>query len=48
MLIRYRRAAGERRNDEFDCGLVVEVGIMAFGGFVCLHEISPPAGGDFH
>ena len=24
--------------EEFDCGLVVEVGIMAFGGFVCLRE----------
>ena len=33
LLICWRRAAGERRNDEFDCGLVTEVGIMAFGGF---------------
>ncbi len=27
-----------RGNDEFDCGLVVGVGIMAIGGFVCLRE----------
>ena len=33
-----RRRAARWRNDEFDCGLVVEVGIMAFGGFVCLRE----------
>ena len=38
LLIRYRRAAGERRNDEIDCGQVVEAGIMAIGGFVCLRE----------
>ena len=33
MLVLQRRAAGEWSNDEFDCGLVVEVGIMTFGGF---------------
>lgn len=47
MLVLQRRAAGEG-NDEFDCGLVVEVGIMTFGGFDCGREISLPLGGDFH